>query len=60
MDASRSLGVLRDLNPSSPAVLIPGHSVASDTGSLDPINDSFFLHQAKLRVRDLVQQWIET
>lgn len=58
MDPKRTLGVLRDLNPTSPAIVIPGRSASSDTGSLDPVNDSFFLQQVKLRVRDLVMQWI--
>lgn len=58
MDPKRTSGRLSDLNPSSPAVVIPDYSASQDFGSLNPAEDTFFMHQTKLRVRELVRLWI--
>ncbi|CRK86495.1 CLUMA_CG000124, isoform A [Clunio marinus] len=58
LDPERFLGVLRDLNPTSPATVIPGVGAHADTGSIDLENDSFFLTHSKLRVGNLIREWL--
>ncbi|CRL05479.1 CLUMA_CG018243, isoform A [Clunio marinus] len=54
MDPERFLGVLRDINPTARATVIPRVGAHADTGSIDLENDSFFLTQSKLRVKNYI------
>lgn len=57
LDPWRTIGVLDDLNESSPAIIIPDASQAQDLSALSE-NDSQELQDAKLRIVSVIQYWI--
>lgn len=57
LDPWRTIGILEDLNESSPAIIIENASQAADLRRYSP-NDSQELLDARQRIRELIRYWI--
>jgi hypothetical protein len=51
------MSVLEDLNEHSPSIVIPLAAHVSDLGAISD-NDSEEMRASKLRVKELVRQWV--
>lgn len=58
VDPWRTMGIQQDLNPSSPADIIPGASHCNDLSSISE-NDSSIMLAVKRRIRRLFANWLE-